>query len=1086
MKRFSLIFALLMLAGLVYGQWHTDEDFEGITTLPAGWVVFDDGDGMAWRILNHANAHSGTRAAFVDNYFPNQNADWMVTPLINVSPGDSLIFYTRAWVSTENLQIFVSNSTPNPAGLNQLLADIEDIGTQYRRVSLSLDAWAGQGIYIGFYWECDTYGILVDDVKIGQPLNVIPEINLPDAISFFQSDTYTMDLEPYIYCTDPSFADISSMPNEDLNVVFNGLGVQISSNGFLGTSQLEFTLTDLLTGLTASDILSVTVEPDPTVDLYIEEVLSPRINEFLGMPFFPKVRVKNLGTEAFENQIQISMDVTDDEGAILHSDVALQNISLAPQQSSVICFPLDFAPTIEGEHIFSFVIETPDANQQNNELVFVCHVMNRTTVGGPDESGYRFIDSNNPLGPEYDWIDISQTGTSTVTYGVTGWGGDDNFSEPIPLGFSFPFYGSSYDYAFVDINGEILLAANNWYTPYPSTGWDNDGNMFNYVHPIPGYAAMPGLIAVCWDDLNADEGTGNVYFQSFGEAPDRYVVFQWHDLRFLAGTGGTPQLRFQVIMHENGNIKMQYHTVATGQTGANVPHDNGLSATVALQNEAANAGLVYLREIIQGNQYQGIEPAGNMLHPELAILFYTSQDEQAPIITHTPAGNTFHQDLELTARIIDMSELESTALFYNTGSGWQSISPFASDQNYYHYQLSQLPTGSTLEYYFEAQDIHGNTSRLPQNAPDECFGLQILPTANAQVLIAYSGSQDYQRIELPIYEGILSQLDIAYDIYNWEEYPQYAIPPQYQGVIAYANSGSTSDKMYYFASALCDYLDLGTAENPKNIWFSSDGLASSQHAHPNSSSVRRLMRGYFRTSYVPTGFGGGTNGLGGPDNYYYEHGTILALPGTQVGTVNREYPVYANSPDCIFPETSAGDIYWDEVPYPETGAIYTYAFEGGPINGHAYLYHGVAATQVQTPSYRSMYFSFDFSQLSNPDDRHEWMQDLMNWWQISPSDSDDHVIPAQSLGIQAIYPNPFNPSTTIKYHLGTAGMTKLAVYNLKGQRVKTLVNEPKPAGSHNVVFNGQDDLGRPLSSGVYFIRMQARNLCQTRKITIIK
>lgn len=1086
MKHLIITFALLLLASMLMGQWHIEEGFEGITTLPAGWTIFDDGDGMTWRNLSHANAHSGSRAAFVDNYFPNQNADWLVTPQITVSPGDSLIFFTRAWVSTENLKVFVSTGAPTPAALNQQLAHLTGIGTQYQQIRLSLNQWAGQNIYLGFFWQCTTYGILVDDVKIGQPLNVTPELDLPESISFFQSDTYILDTTPYITCTDIAAASIAVAPNPNINASVNGLNVSLSSNGFVGTTQLSFTLTDQINCLTATDTMEVTVNTDPTVDLYIQQVLSPRIYEFVGIPLTPRIRVQNLGTSTFEDQIEIALSVLGPNSVVLHTDVVIQTMLLGPQQSDLVLFPLDFSPTAEGSLTFVFTINTPDGNAANNTSQFVSSILNRVTVGGPDTFGYRFFDSNNPLGPVYDWIDISQTGTSSVTYNVNGWGGDDNFSEPIPLGFNFPFYGSSYDQAYVDINGEILLAPNTWYNAYPGLNWDNDGNMFNYMYPIPGYAQMPALIAVYWDDLHADQGTGNVYFQSFGEAPNRYTVIQWHNVRFHAGTGGTPQLKFQVILHENGHIKMQYHTVATGQTGASIPHDNGLSATIAIQNQAANAGLVYLREIVQNSQYQGIQPAGNVLHPELAILYYTGEDQQAPIITHRPVSNTFSQTLEITARIIDMSALPVTNLHYNTGSGWQTQAPLSMQQNDYYFMLVDLPLGSTVQYYFEAQDAQGNLARLPQTAPVEVYSFKVLPTQGAQVLIAYSGTQDYQRVELPVYEDLMAQLQIPYDIYNWEEYPSYSFPAQYQGILAYASTGTVSDKMYYFATALSQYLDLGTDQSPKNLWFSSDGLASSQHAHPNSSSIRRLMSGYFRTSYVATGLGGGTNGLAGPEVFSYTNGTIKALPGTQVGTVNMEYPVYANTPDCIFPNNAAGDPYYDQVPYPEIGAIYTYAFEDGPVGGQAYLYHGVCATQVNTPSFRTMYFSFDLSQLTNANHRLEWMQDLMDWWGVGPVDNDDPQVPAFKTAINSVYPNPFNPSTTIRYSLDSAQPVDLAVYNLKGQRVKTLAKDSKTAGNHSVVWNGLDESGRPVSSGVYLVRLSTRTRQQTQKITIIK
>ena len=392
--------------------------------------------------------------------------------------------------------------------------------------------------------------------------------------------------------------------------------------------------------------------------------------------------------------------------------------------------------------------------------------------------------------------------------------------------------------------------------------------------------------------------------------------------------------------------------------------------------------------------------------------------------------------------------------------------------------ISSLAQGSTIRYYFEATDSETNSSRLPAGAPTEYYSYKVLPTADAQVLIAYSGTQDYQRTQLPIYEDLLSGLGITYDIFDWEEELNYSFPTQYKGILAYATTGSANERMYYMATALTDYLDLGTIANPKNLWFASDGLASGQHAHPNSSSIRRLMSGYFRTSYVPTGFGGGSNGLGGPDSYSYVEGTILALPGTPVGTVDTEYPVYANSPDCIFPNDAAGDPYYDEVPYPELGANYVYAFEDGPFGGQAYLYHGVAGTVVDTPSYRTMLFSFDFSQLTSPDDRQEWITDLMDWWEISPVSSEDPAVPQLTSAIHSVYPNPFNPTTTIRYSLASSGELALSVYNIRGQKVLDLVKGYLESGDHSIPWDGPNSL--------YYPRPDSGSFSTGKKISLIK
>ncbi|MGC9362207.1 MAG: choice-of-anchor J domain-containing protein, partial [Candidatus Syntrophosphaera sp.] len=88
---------------------------------------------------------------------------------------------------------------------------------------------------------------------------------------------------------------------------------------------------------------------------------------------------------------------------------------------------------------------------------------------------------------------------------------------------------------------------------------------------------------------------------------------------------------------------------------------------------------------------------------------------------------------------------------------------------------------------------------------------------------------------------------------------------------------------------------------------------------------------------------------------------------------------------------------------------------------------------------------------------------------------DDPAAPGLVTQLKGNYPNPFNPETTIRYSLAEPGPVKIEIYNIRGQHVKSLVNESKAAGNHSVVFDGTDDSGRRISSGVYFYRMKAGN-----------
>jgi Tol biopolymer transport system component len=75
--------------------------------------------------------------------------------------------------------------------------------------------------------------------------------------------------------------------------------------------------------------------------------------------------------------------------------------------------------------------------------------------------------------------------------------------------------------------------------------------------------------------------------------------------------------------------------------------------------------------------------------------------------------------------------------------------------------------------------------------------------------------------------------------------------------------------------------------------------------------------------------------------------------------------------------------------------------------------------------------------------------------------------------LQGNYPNPFNPSTTIQFSLANAGKVNLTIYNVAGQKIRELVkNAELTPGIHHVLWNGHDDLGKPVSSGVYLTRLQ--------------
>ncbi|MDZ4121366.1 MAG: T9SS type A sorting domain-containing protein, partial [Candidatus Cloacimonadaceae bacterium] len=97
----------------------------------------------------------------------------------------------------------------------------------------------------------------------------------------------------------------------------------------------------------------------------------------------------------------------------------------------------------------------------------------------------------------------------------------------------------------------------------------------------------------------------------------------------------------------------------------------------------------------------------------------------------------------------------------------------------------------------------------------------------------------------------------------------------------------------------------------------------------------------------------------------------------------------------------------------------------------------------------------------------------------------DSLVPLATSLMQN-YPNPFNPSTTISFVLAKQTDARLDIYNLRGQKVKTLLSAMMPKGKHQLEWSGRDDHGRGVSSGIYFYRLSTAEGSFTHKMMLMK
>jgi hypothetical protein len=221
-------------------------------------------------------------------------------------------------------------------------------------------------------------------------------------------------------------------------------------------------------------------------------------------------------------------------------------------------------------NIIPVVKEVPVNEDKNNPVESRGYAQRGS--GGPDYFGYKWIDSDDPSGPQYIWEDIVTTGTKLTNWTAvsTTWNPkDEGYAGPI--NFNFKFYGQQHTQIYANSNGFLTFAICS-VTSY-----------LNYT--IPTASQPNGYIAPFWDDLDGATH-GDVYYKISGDK----LIIQYEDWARY-GTA-TNHYTFQIILYSSGRIMFYYKTM------------NGTlnSATVGLENHNGNGGLlvaynaVYLKE----------------------------------------------------------------------------------------------------------------------------------------------------------------------------------------------------------------------------------------------------------------------------------------------------------------------------------------------------------------------------------------------------------------------------------------------------------------------------------------------------------
>jgi hypothetical protein len=165
-----------------------------------------------------------------------------------------------------------------------------------------------------------------------------------------------------------------------------------------------------------------------------------------------------------------------------------------------------------------------------------------------------------------------------------------------------------------------------------------------------------------------------------------------------------------------------------------------------------------------------------------------------------------------------------------------------------------------------------------------------------------------------------------------------------------------------------------------------------------------------------------------------------------------------------------------------------------PVYNATNRYAAIASTQLNPAGFNvyTMWFGFSYTALrddvvSSPLDRFEIARDVFAWMQYA---TNANVTPAGAppkfTKLAQNYPNPFNPTTTIKFDLKEKGPVTLKIYNVAGQLVRTLVDDVRDAAAYSIAWDGRNNTGSKVASGIYFYKMETKGFSETRKMVLLR
>lgn len=699
------------------------------------------------------------------------------------------------------------------------------------------------------------------------------------------------------------------------------------------------------------------------------------------------------------------------------------------------------------------------------EFVLPVGTLASTSPSGPDAFGYYAFDDTDAASghaPVYDWVELAPyLGGSGASVGLSDYGWEQDDTKVVPLPFAFSFYGKE--------QSELSICSNGWaaFGQCALVSYHNAG--------LPGAGGTPrALLAPFWDNL-AQSGN-NLVYHWHDTANHRYIV-QWHGLeQNYEGYNQDPQ-DFQLILldpahHQTtsgqGMIIFQYKTV-------NDTDERNAFATVGIQSPDGKDGLLYSYM----NQAMG---GAAPLAPGRAVLFMPLGGLLTPvagvsptaITASAPPGAIITRDVEVansgdegSVLRVGVTRLDPAILGGGKAAGARGddlvVRPSSIAGSTFTMDAVDYEAGATVDLHLVIHAVTAGQEWITDIAFDAPPGVHVNASTawsgGNNPIISNNATGDGARV---VWSGGgylnnghtgLATVNVTFGAqlagnvaFGWElQGDEYGLPPHFlSGEIVLSSRGPSIRVGAPGAGAVA------VIGQPLTVAFTAlNGPVDV------AVDLQREEGGLWETLTPSTPAAAGSwtwsSVAGEPGPWARVRVRDVAEPATAdtsaVFAIGRDLSWLASSPAEL--TVPAGESRLLQLTLDATGLV--------PGVYEAIVFLAGTGAPVSLP------VTFTVTGASAVED----------------------APPAQVV-LHGAVPNPFNPRTTIRFAVPAQQHARLDVHAVDGRLVRRLLDGRVGAGVHDVTWDGRDDAGREVASGVYFHRLSSGGQVRAGKMILAR